>query len=324
MEYINQNLFHVIKNGKSGFINNNGDVVIDFEFDGASSFSEGLARIFVKEKVGFIDTKGNVVIEPKFDSALGFSEGLSVVTIGDKQGYIDTKGNIAIKPSFYQANNFENGIALIREDNISESSFIDRQGNIILNGKNFAVSRYSDGLINCSENGNWGHISLEGNFVIPAIYKYTREFSEGKAAVAPKKGITGKPNKKNFYGFINKQNEMTIPPTLQGSDIYFSEGLCAVWNNGYGYIDDIGNLIIPYDFELGEHFKEGLAVFKPKGKNKKYGYIDKAGHIIVEPIFTSADDFENGFASVVTGENYDQYKYGIIDKNGNYIWEPTR
>lgn len=321
---IDPNLYHVIKNGKSGFIDNKGQIVIDFVFDGASSFSEGLARIFVNEKVGFIDTKGNVAIEPKFDSALGFSEGLSVVTIGDKQGYIDKKGNIVIKPSFYHANNFENGIALILDDIISQSSFIDKQGNIILNGRNFSVSKYSEGLINCSEDGNWGYISLEGHFVIPATYKYTREFSEGKAAVSPKKDISGKQNKKNLYGFINKHNEMIIPPNLQGSDIHFSEGLCAVWDNGYGYIDDNGNLTIPYDFELGEHFNEGLAVFKPKGKSKNYGYIDKSGHVIIEPIFTSAENFENGLASITIGKEYDKCKYGIIDKKGNYIWEPTR
>jgi hypothetical protein len=319
-----QHLYHVIKDGKSGFINNKGHVVIDFEFDGASSFSEGFARIFVGGKVGFIDTTGNIVIQPKFDSALGFSEGFSVVTIGDKQGYINTQGDVAIRPSFYQADDFENGIARVMEDVVSKGSFIDKQGKVILNGRNFLVSKYSEGLINCSDKGNWGHINLEGHFVIPSIYKYTREFSEGKGAVSPKKDINGKPNRKDLYGFINKYNEMIIPPTLQGSDIHFSEGLCAVWDNGYGYIDDIGNLTIPYEFDLGQHFNDGLAVFKPKGKNKKYGYIDKSGHVIVEPIFTSADDFENGLASVIIGKEYEQYKYGFIDKKGNYIWEPTR
>ena len=32
--------------------------VIVLVFDGVSSFSEGLARIFVEDKVGFIDTQG--------------------------------------------------------------------------------------------------------------------------------------------------------------------------------------------------------------------------------------------------------------------------
>lgn len=320
----NQHLYHVIKDGKSGFINNKGQVVIDFEFDGASSFSEGLARIFVGDKVGFIDVKGNVLIQPKFDAALGFSDDLSVVTVGDKQGYINKKGEIVIKPVFYNASSFENGIARIMENILSQGCFIDKQGKVILTDRNFLVSKYSEGLINCSENGDWGYINLKGNFIIPATYKFAHEFSEGKAAVSPKKDAKGKPNKKGLYGFIDKYNTMVIPPLFQGSDIQFSEGLCAVWDNGYGYIDSIGNLVIPHEFDLGEHFTDGLAVFKPKDKNKQYGYIDKTGRTIIEPIFTSADNFENGLASVTIGKGYNQFKYGIIDKKGNYIWEPTR
>lgn len=319
-----EHLFHVIKDGKSGFINNKGKVVIDFDFDGASSFSESLARIFVGDKVGFIDTKGNIKIQPKFDSALGFSEGLSVVTIGDKQGYINTKGEFVINPRFYLAYDFENSFALVMEDIVSKGCFIDRQGQIKLKGRNFLISKFREGLINCPEKDKWGFIDIDNNFIIPPQYKDTREFSEGKAAISPMKDINGKPNRKDLFGFINKQNEIIIPPIFQGSDIRFSEGLCAVWQNGYGYINEIGDLVIPYELDLGQHFCEGLAVFKPKGKNKKYGFIDKSGKVVIEPIFTSANDFENGLASVIIGKEYEKFEYGYIDMNGNYIWEPSR
>jgi bifunctional DNA-binding transcriptional regulator/antitoxin component of YhaV-PrlF toxin-antitoxin module len=320
----NQILFPVTKGGKSGFIDSNGQVVIDFEFDGVSSFSEGLARIFIDEKVGFIDIRGNIVIPPKFDNALDFSEGLSVVTINDKKGYINKEGEIVIDPIFYMADHFENGIARVFKNIISDAVFINRQGNILLSGKNFLISKYSEGLINCSENGNWGYIDLDGTYVIAPTYNYTREFSEGKAAVIPKKNNNGKPNKKEAYGIIDKNNEMIISPIFQGSDIRFSEGLCAVWDDGYGYINDKGDITIPYEFELGQHFCEGLAVVKPKGKNKNYGYIDKSGNMIIKPIFTNAEDFKDGLASVTIGKEYEQFKYGYIDQKGNYIWEPTR
>jgi hypothetical protein len=324
-ENINKHLYHVIKDGKSGFINDKGQIIIDFEFDGASSFSEGFARIFVNDKVGFINTKGDIVIPPTFDSAMGFSNGLAVVTIGDHQGYINYAGETVIKPRFYRADDFENETAKVMPDIMSGGSFINKDGDIILDGYNFSTSKYHDGLINCGDvKENWGFINLDGHFVIPPTYKFVQEFSEGKAAVAPQKDFKGKPNRKTLYGFINKQNEMIIPPIFQGADIHFSNCLCAVWDKAYGYIDDTGQLVIPYEFELGEHFKEGLAVIKPKGKNKKYGYIDKSGQVIIKPIFSSAESFENDLASVIIGEEYDHYKYGYINKKGDYIWEPTR
>jgi len=213
---------------------------------------------------------------------------------------------------------------LVVEDMLSEAYFIDETGKVKLQGKDFYVSKFKEGLINCKENGNWGFIDINNNFIIPPIYQYAREFSEGKSAVSPYKTLQGKPNKKTLFGFINHQNEMIIPPVFEGADIKFSEGLCAVWNNGYGYIDTKGELVIPYDLALGEHFSEELAVFQPKGKNKNYGFIDKTGKIVIEPIFTAADNFENGLASVIVGKEYENYRYGYIDKKGNYVWEPTR
>jgi hypothetical protein len=320
---MNGSLFKVTKDGKSGFINDRGQVVIELVFNGVSSFSEGLARIYVGDKVGFIDTIGNIKIQPRFDTVSEFSEGMAYATTGDKYGYIDTTGNFVIEPKFYRCWDFENGYALVMQEVFSIGCFIDKFGAIKLNGRNFLVSKYSEGLINCSDNGDWGFIDINGSFIIPPTYQYTREFSEGKAAVSPKR-INGKPNKKEYYAFINKDNEIIIPPLFTGADIRFSDGMCAVFDNGYGYINTEGQLIIPCDFYLGQHFSEGLAVVKPKGKGNSYGYIDKAGAMAVKPTFTLAESFKNGLASVATGKKYEEYKYGYIDKSGNYVWEPTR
>jgi len=188
---MDENLFKIRKDDKSGFINDKGQVIIDLVFDGVSSFSEGLARIFVEGKVGFIDNNGNIKIKPQFDRASDFSEGFACAIAGDKWGYIDASGNFVIKPQFYRCWHFESGIALVMQETASTGCFIDKLGTIKLDGRNFLVSKYREGLINCSENESWGFIDINGNFVIQPIYEYTREFSEGKAAVTPKK-INGK------------------------------------------------------------------------------------------------------------------------------------
>ena len=60
-------------------------------------------------KYGFIDKNGNVVIEPKFTKTYGFSsDGTAAVSEGgfvfgvltDKWGMINTKGEYIIKPEF--------------------------------------------------------------------------------------------------------------------------------------------------------------------------------------------------------------------------------
>ena len=317
------NLFQVTKDKKSGFINNKGQIIIDLVFEGVSSFSEGLARVFVGDKMGFIDTNGNFIIQPKFDMVSDFSENLAFASLGDKFGYIDKTGNFVIEPFYYSCSDFKNGYALVMQDVISKGSFIDKSGAIKLDGKNFLVSKYNEGLINCSENGTWGFIDINGDFIISPTYKYTREFSEGKAAVIPLK-INGKINSKDLYAFINKENEIIIPPLYKGADIYFSDGMCAVFDKGYGYINEIGELTIPCEYYLGQHFSEGLAVVKLNSKDKKYGYLDKNGTMLILPQYTLADSFQNGLASVTIGDKYENYASGYIDKKGNYIWEPTK
>ena len=323
----NPKLFPAKKDGKSGYIDSRGQINIDFHFDffGCRKFSEGLASVSVNGKAGYIDTKGNFKIQPKFDLAMPFSEGLAYVELNNKFGYINKAGEFAVKPQFYCCDSFSDGFALVKDSVTSKGFFINKEGKSKLQGRNFLLSKFSEGLINCTDNkGNWGYIDIDDQIIIDFKYQSTKPFYEGKGAVAPKKDIDGKPNRKNKYGFINHQNEFLIEPVYQGADLKFSEGYCVVWEEGNGCIDRKGNLVIPYEFALINHFKEELAVFKPKGRNQKYGFIDKTGSVKIEPRFSHVQDFSGGLSEVIIGTEYEDFKYGYINQNGEEIWEPRR
>jgi hypothetical protein len=74
------------------FIDTTGAVVTSEDYDGARSFSEGLAAVKKGEKWGYIDKAGAVVVAPRFDEALSFSDGFAAVKTQGKWGYIDKKG----------------------------------------------------------------------------------------------------------------------------------------------------------------------------------------------------------------------------------------
>ena len=315
-----EHLFRVIQNGKAGFINKKGEIVIESKFDAASQFSEGMARVYFNDKVGFIDSTGKVIVPVKYDKAFDYREGIAVVEIDGKQGYIDIVGDFIIDPVFYKAYDFNDGYAKVFRDIYSRGAFIDKSGKILLEGEDFYNSVYSEGLINFKGKENSGYIDIFGDFVIPPVYGTTLPFYERKAAVQISKTVAL--GAKSLFGFLNPSGELIIPYKFDGADLRFSENRCAVWDEQYGYINEIGDLIIPYQFELGDHFSEGLARILSSGG--KYGFIDLDGRNVIPPKFDSAESFHNGLAAVYFGNEFNNTSCGYIDGNGDFVWEPSK
>jgi hypothetical protein len=59
-----------------------------------------LAKVTDNGKVGYVDKKGNIVIEIKFEDASSFKEDKAWVKVGGKYGIIDKTGDFLIKPKY--------------------------------------------------------------------------------------------------------------------------------------------------------------------------------------------------------------------------------
>ena len=82
----------ILKNGKYGFIDNEENPYIEFKYDWAEKFTEGLALIKKGKKFGFINNQGNVVIDIIYDGASTFHLGKSSVNLDGENYYIDKNG----------------------------------------------------------------------------------------------------------------------------------------------------------------------------------------------------------------------------------------
>lgn len=81
-------------------------------FEDARPFSdEGFAAVRKNGKWGFVDVNGTVMIDFLFDDALSFGQHLAAVKIGEFWGYISMQGRIVIEPVFILAKSFSNGSA---------------------------------------------------------------------------------------------------------------------------------------------------------------------------------------------------------------------
>lgn len=102
------------KEGKFGYIDKTGKVVIPFRYEPAYDeeavlyfsqpcydFHDGLARIYdgATSKYGFIDREGNEVFPCQFEDACDMCEGLASVMLDGQYGFIDAKGNCTLNLS---------------------------------------------------------------------------------------------------------------------------------------------------------------------------------------------------------------------------------
>ncbi|MDR2165894.1 MAG: WG repeat-containing protein [Zoogloeaceae bacterium] len=119
--------------GKYGYINGKGELVIPLLFDYAWSFADnGLALVKEKNKWGFINAQGQFVIPPRFDTSGYFANNaLAPVREKEKWGYIDRQGQFVIPPRFEHASLFaNNGLAIVQEN--GQQKYIDQNGETVL------------------------------------------------------------------------------------------------------------------------------------------------------------------------------------------------
>lgn len=84
-----------------------GAVYGDAKFQAARVFNDGTyAAVMLNEKWGFVDSNGNFVIEPQYEDARSFSNGLAAVKKDGKWGFINTANEMVIEPQFKNAKDF--------------------------------------------------------------------------------------------------------------------------------------------------------------------------------------------------------------------------
>lgn len=80
--------------------------------------TDSYAAVLIDSEWGFVDQEGNLVIEASYEDARSFSNGYAAVEINGKWGFIDTEGNIVIEAIFQDARDFnEQGCVFIQRSN---------------------------------------------------------------------------------------------------------------------------------------------------------------------------------------------------------------
>ena len=86
------NLAAAKRNGKWGFVNQNGKEICPFKYDGTFPFINGTAAVKIGNLWGVLNTAGKEIVPVYYDQVFTFSEGLIKVKKNGKFGFVNTKG----------------------------------------------------------------------------------------------------------------------------------------------------------------------------------------------------------------------------------------
>jgi len=315
-------LFPVEVENRWGYINSEGQLIIEPVFQSASLFYEGLAAVKESWRLKYINASGEDIIEGNFSNIGNFSQGRAAVRFDGRWGYINRSGSFVINPRFRYAKEFSDGRAFVRSLYDWGFYYVDGRGNKIesvgFSGTFDYVeeSHFNNGLALVRDDDEFGYIDESGNVAIDIKYNEARPFSENLAAVK----ISDK------WGFINANEDVKISPQfISAGD--FGNGLAPARksSNQFGYVNRTGTLVIPEQFEIAEPFQEERAAVFVDGK---WTFIDTSGNQITTPKFDEVNPFFNGLAKVtirIPNEMDDEFteKFGYINKSGTYVWFPT-
>lgn len=124
-----EGLVPICLDGRSGFANLQGQIVIQPAYRAVGTFSEGVAPVVVGspegDKIGYIDKTGKLVLTAKFPIEEGyyvilprdryhFDEGLAPMYSDGKFGYVDKKGTWKVPAIYTKALPFHEGVAVVQ------------------------------------------------------------------------------------------------------------------------------------------------------------------------------------------------------------------
>jgi hypothetical protein len=141
-------LSKVKKDNKIGYVNKEGVVIIELQYNEGLTFHEGYVAVKKDSKWMYLDSTGKAITEAIYDDANSFNEGLAAVAKGSQYGFINTKGEMVIPFEFSSTRSFAEGLAPAA------------------NAKN-----------------DWGYIDKKGNWVIKPAYDFADTFDSGEARV---------------------------------------------------------------------------------------------------------------------------------------------
>jgi hypothetical protein len=273
-------------------------------FEVAKPFSEGFAAVRIDGRYGYIDTTGRVVIAPQYEAAGPFTGNFAEVRVDGRSGAIDRTGRFVVPAEFDRLVPFTGGafVAKPLAAGVSRSSeqtrldgeiWLEGLSNLMLGlgGRIYHLEKgwlttddlqfkYFDeparGLIwagtrNEHNDEQWGLLRSDGTWQVTPRYNHVQVLRETHAVVGSMPDYSLPPIERRqslLRGAVDRDGKLVVPMAKRG---------LSYWRGGYGYASEPSPEGKPRDF----------------GKSRK-GIVLPNGDLLAGRYFDEVDIREDG------------------------------
>lgn len=332
------NLLRVVKNGKCGIIDCDGNTIVPCEYESITSLKSVKENLLVKKdnKVGVINNLGQVVVPTEYSNVKLLKEGYKneyiIVDEQGNSGVISTSGTVIVTPA-YKDIKYINSTEMYAANIDNKWTLINKKGEVLNNSYDDYTYVKGDYVI-VQKDGKYGIITVNGEVKIEPTYEELKyAFSVYYIA---------KLNSK--YGIINTDNTTLIPleylsmtyweekdiliaDRTETETVIFDSNLTQKLSGIFVYEENyiqarINGADKYYTYKFEEKQKKDIltknTLFVSK-KDNKYGFVDSQGNVVVDYIYDEAkEQNQYGFAAVKLNG-----LWGSIDKTGKVMLQPV-
>lgn len=312
------------ENGKTGFLDEEGRVVVPAVYDDARVYDGGCARVAQwvgdTQRWGVLDAEGNQVLPLEYDWIGELSEGLRAVSLNGKWGYLDEAFQVAIPYQFTdEAADFDGGyaqVAMRDEAGTPLRGLIDRQGNQLVPCRYLWVEAPEGGRAYVqSWNELYGAVDVStGEEAYPCQFR-----SREALARAIEEG--GGPDllwKAAARAGENQGLSVTWYPECEGlMRRYGTDRMLLVKDGKSGLFGLDGTQYTGFVFDaVGEFDNQGRAT---AAKNGAWGKIDLNGGTVVDFVYATQEEAAEEVGVRFVGQWGDQPPYALATLDGKLL-----
>ena len=300
-----ETLYPIQENGKWGFINIEGSVVIrpQFDWDQAYMPENGFIMTGKNDKFGLLSSFGEPLFEPQFDEPPRFHKNIACVKKDGLWGLIQNGRIWLTEPAYETIYDFINGYAKIEKN--GKYGLMDSAGTVVIKPEYLEMSYPSEGLVAVDADGGWGYVNLQGQPVIKPRFGSAYDFHGGYALVIVHY---------NRWKIIDRSGHFTSEKEFD----YLGEcddGLFyAQTDTEKGIVNSRGDFVIKNPSGCF-YYNRNLIRYEENGK---IGFLNLDQRVILKPQFINAGDVGEGWIAVTDVKN----RVGFIDSLGRMELEP--